>query len=53
MFGRSLQETMEVEARLGGTYVPVLVHRCVKFIEEHGVCVCVCVHAHVAAATLY
>lgn len=36
MFGRSLEETMEVEARLGGTYVPVLAHRCVKFIQEHG-----------------
>ena len=36
MFGRSLEETMAVEARLGGTYVPVLVHRCVKFIQEHG-----------------
>ena len=36
MFGRSLQETMEVEARLGGTYVPILLHRCVKFIQEHG-----------------
>lgn len=36
MFGRSLEETMEVEARLGGTYVPVLLHRCVKFIREHG-----------------
>ena len=36
MFGRSLDETMQVEARLGGAYVPVLLHRCVKFIKEHG-----------------
>ncbi len=41
MFGRSLEETMQVEARLGGTYVPVLIHRCVKFIREHGMYVCV------------
>ena len=38
MFGRSLEETMKVEARLGGTYIPVLLHRCVKFIQEHGGC---------------
>ena len=37
MFGRSLKETMLVEARLGGTYIPVLIHRCVKFIREHGI----------------
>lgn len=37
MFGRSLDETMQVEARLGGAYVPVLLHRCVKFIKEHGI----------------
>ena len=36
MFGRSLEETMQVEARLGGTYVPVLLHRCINFIREHG-----------------
>ena len=36
MFGRSLKETMKVEARLGGTYIPVLLHRCVRFIREHG-----------------
>lgn len=40
MFGRTLEETMEVEARLGGTYVPVLMHRCVKFIQEHGEYIC-------------
>lgn len=38
MFGRSLEETMEVEARLGGAYVPVMMHRCVKFIQEQGEC---------------
>lgn len=36
MFGRSLEETLQVEARLGGSFVPVLVHRCVKFVREHG-----------------
>ena len=36
MFGRKLEETMTVEARLGGEYVPILVHRCAKFILEHG-----------------
>ena len=42
MFGRSLQETMQVETRLGGGYVPILLHRCARFIHEEGVCVCVC-----------
>ncbi|XP_019849875.1 PREDICTED: rho GTPase-activating protein 24-like [Amphimedon queenslandica] len=37
MFGRKLEETMTVEARLGGEYVPILVHRCAKFILEHGI----------------
>ena len=36
MFGRSLEETLQVEARLGGGFVPVLIHRCVKYIREHG-----------------
>ena len=36
MFGRSLEETLQVEARLGGSFVPVLIHRCVKFIRDHG-----------------
>lgn len=36
MFGRGLEDTMRVEARLGGAYIPILVHRCVKFIIEHG-----------------
>ena len=36
MFGRSLEETMAVEARLGGAYIPVLVHRCANFLREHG-----------------
>lgn len=36
MFGRSLEETMQVEARLGGTFIPVLIHRCVRFIRENG-----------------
>lgn len=36
MFGRSLEETLQVEARLGGSFVPVLMHRCVKFIRDHG-----------------
>ena len=36
MFGRDLEETMSVEARLGGKYIPVLVHRCAKFILENG-----------------
>ena len=36
MFGRSLEETMQVEARLGGNYVPVLLHRCIKFVRDHG-----------------
>ena len=36
MFGRSLDETMQVEARLGGNYVPVLLHRCIKFVRDYG-----------------
>lgn len=36
MFGRSLEETLQVEARLGGSYIPVFVHRCASFIREHG-----------------
>ena len=36
MFGRSLEETMQVEARLGGSYIPILVHRCAKFIIDNG-----------------
>ena len=36
MFGRSLEETMQVEARLGGNYVPVLLHRCIKFVRDQG-----------------
>ncbi len=36
MFGRSLAETMEVEARLGGQFVPILLHRCVSFLRERG-----------------
>ena len=40
MFGRSLEETLQVEARLGGSFVPVLVHKCVKFIKEHGKLTC-------------
>lgn len=36
MFGRSLVETMQVEARLGGQFVPILLHRCVSFLREHG-----------------
>lgn len=43
MFGRDLDETMAVEARLGGSYIPILVHRCAKYIREHGECTCVCV----------
>lgn len=36
MFGRSLQETMAVETRLGGGYIPIFLHRCVSFLREHG-----------------
>ena len=36
MFGRSLEETMQVEARLGGAFIPVLIHRCVRFLRENG-----------------
>jgi hypothetical protein len=36
MFGRSLEETMAVETRLGGSYVPIFLHRCVTFLREHG-----------------
>ena len=36
MFGRSLEETMAVETRLGGGYVPIFLHRCVTFLREHG-----------------
>jgi hypothetical protein len=35
MFGRSLEETMAVETRLGGSYVPIFLHRCVTFLREH------------------
>lgn len=46
MFGRSLEETMTVEARLGGEYVPILVHRCAKFILEHGEVCVIIVNVH-------
>lgn len=36
MFGRKLEETMQVEVRLGGSYIPILVHRCAKFIINYG-----------------
>ena len=36
MFGRSLEETMAVEMRLGGGYIPMFLHRCVAFLREHG-----------------
>lgn len=36
MFGRSLEETMAVETRLGGGYIPILLHRCVSFLRQHG-----------------
>ena len=56
MFGRGLEETMEVETRLGGGYIPILLHRCVSFLRQQGasplhslcrhlslsLCVCVC-----------
>ena len=52
MFGRGLEETMEVETRLGGGYIPILLHRCVSFIRQqsasplHSLCchlsLCVC-----------
>ena len=40
---------MQVEGRLGGMYIPILLYRCVRFMREHdgrlslGACVCVCV----------
>ena len=37
MFGRSLEETMGVETRLGGGFIPILLHRCVTFLRKHGV----------------
>ena len=37
MFGRSLEETMAVETRLGGGYIPILLHRCVSFLRLQGV----------------
>lgn len=36
MFGRSLEETMAVETRLGGGYIPILLHRCITFLRQHG-----------------
>ena len=36
MFGRSLAETVKFEARRGGGYVPLVVHKCVDFIRAHG-----------------
>ena len=36
MFGRSLEETMAVETRLGGGYIPIFLHRCVAFLKDHG-----------------
>lgn len=36
MFGRSLEETLEVESRLGGGYIPILLHRCLSFLHQHG-----------------
>lgn len=62
MFGRSLAETMAVEVRLGGTYIPVLVHRCSNYIRDHGrYCIYKCndsthalplhVHTHILICT--
>ena len=37
MFGRGLEETMAVEARLGGGFVPIFLYRCVTFLRQHGI----------------
>ena len=42
MFCRPLDDTMAVECRLGGRYVPLLIHKCAEFIRKHGRCVRVC-----------
>ena len=49
MFGRSLEETMRVESRLGGTYIPILIHRCVKFIRENGETLYLLMHIYYCA----
>ena len=36
MFGRQLEETMALESRLGGRYIPLMVHKCVEFVRKHG-----------------
>jgi hypothetical protein len=36
MFCRPLDDTMAVECRLGGRYVPLLIHKCAEFIRKHG-----------------
>lgn len=36
MFGRPLEDTMALESRLGGRYVPLMVHKCVEFVRKHG-----------------
>ena len=36
MFGRALEETMTLESRLGGRYIPLMVHKCVEFVRKHG-----------------
>ena len=36
MFGRHLEETMALESRLGGRYIPLMVHKCVEFVRKHG-----------------
>lgn len=36
VFGKSLADTVAYEQRLGPRAVPVLVQKCVEFIQEHG-----------------
>ena len=36
MFGRNIADTMAIETRLGGRYIPLMVHKCTQFIRKHG-----------------
>lgn len=36
MFGKSLVDTVTYEQRFGPRTVPILVQKCVEFIQEHG-----------------
>ena len=36
MFGRPINETMQIDCRRGAGMVPILVELCVEYIKKHG-----------------